>query len=88
MNSIKFVKKGSKVKQKKTLHVGILLQSVGSILVADLDKKYNFPLHIANTGLQPDITIYYNSSKKVILIELTCPCEENMEKWRHHKIKK
>ena len=33
-----------------------------------------------------DITIYSNSAKKVLLIELTCPCEENMEKWHDHKI--
>ena len=85
-NFIKFVKKGTKVKQKKTPHVGTLHQSVDWILKADLDKKYNFPLHIAYTELRPDITIYSNSTKKVILIELTCPCEENMEKWHDHKI--
>ena len=48
--------------------------SVDWILTADLDKKYNFPFHIAYTELQPDITIYSNSVKKVIMIELTCPC--------------
>ena len=47
--------------------------SVNWILIADLDKKYNFPLLIAYTQLQPDITIYSNSAKKVIMIKLTCP---------------
>ena len=46
--------------------------SVNWILIADLDKKYNFPLLIAYTQLQPDITIYSNSAK-VIMIKLTCP---------------
>ena len=79
-NFIKFVKKGTKVKQKKTLHVSTLHQSVDWILKADLDKKYNFSLHTAYIELQSDITIYSNSAKKVIMIELICPCEENMEK--------
>ena len=67
-NFIKFVKKGTKVKQKKTPHVGTLHHSVDLILKADWDKKYNFPLQIAYTELWPDITIYSYSVKKVILI--------------------
>ena len=27
------------------------------------------------------MSIYSNSAKKVILVGLSCPCEENMEKW-------
>ena len=50
--------------------------------------KNNFPLDIAYRKLRPDITIYSNSAKKMILIELTCPCKENMEKWHDHKINK
>ena len=38
-NFIKFVKKGIKVKQEKTPHMGTLHQSVYWILIADLDKK-------------------------------------------------
>ena len=38
-NFIKFVKKGAKVKQKKTPHVGTLHINVDWILKADLDKK-------------------------------------------------
>ena len=52
-NFIKFVKKGTKTKQKKTPHVGKLHHSVDWILKADLFKKYNFPVHIVtqNYGL-------------------------------------
>ena len=71
-NFVIFVKKSTKVKQKKTFQLGRLHQCVDLILVADLDKKNNFPFHIACTELQPDITIYSNSAKKVILIQLTC----------------
>ena len=45
-------------------------------------------MHIAYTKIWPDITIYSNSAKKVILIELTCPWKENMEKLHDHKISK
>ena len=52
--------------------MGKLHQIVDWILIADLDKKYNFSLHIACAELQTDITIYSYAAKKVILIELTC----------------
>ena len=79
-NFIKFVKKGIKVRQKKdSSSAYVTPECVDWIVRADLDKKYNFPLHIAYTELWPTITIYSNSAKKVILIELTCPCEGNME---------
>ena len=68
--------------------IGTLHNSTDWILIADLDKRYKFPLHIAYTELQPDITIYSNSAKKMILIELTCLCAENTEKWHDHEIKK
>ena len=87
-SSIKFVKKGTKVSRKRTPPVGILHQASDWVLLADLDGNYCFPIHIAFTQLRPDITIFSNALKKVILIELTCPCEENMEPWHSTKINK
>ena len=87
-SSIKFVRKGTKVSHKRTLPVGILHHASDWILLLDLNKTYCFPVHIAFTQLKPDITIFSNSLRKVILIELTCPCEENMESWRGTKINK
>ena len=43
---------------------------------------------LSPTELQPDTTIYSSSAKKVILFELTCPCEENIKKWHDRKINK
>ena len=43
---------------------------------------------MAFTQLRSDITIFSNSLRKVILIELTCPCEENMESWHGANINK
>ena len=47
---IKFVKKGTKVKHKKTSHVGTLHSRGDWTLIADLDKK-KIPLHVAYTEL-------------------------------------
>ena len=65
--------------RKRTPPVGILHHASDWILLADLNKTYCFPAHIAFTQLRPDIAIFSNSLRKLILIELTCPCEENME---------
>ena len=87
-SSIKFVRKGTKVPCKRTPPVVILHHASDWILLADLNKTYCFPMHIAFIQLRPDITIFSNSLRKVILIELTCPCEENMESWHDTKINK
>ena len=69
---------------KRTPPVGTL----DWVLLADPNSNYCFPVHIAFTQLRPDITIFSNSLRKVILIELTCPCEENMQSWHSTKINK
>ena len=87
-SSIMFVKKGAKVPCKRTPPVGILHYASDWVLLADLNSNYCFPVHIAFTQLRPDITIFSNSLRKVILIELICPCEENMQSWHSTKINK
>ena len=81
-----FLKKGAKVPHKRTPPVGILQYASDWVLLADLNSNYCFPVHIAFTQLRPDITIFSNSLRMVFLIELTCPCEENMESWHSTKI--
>ena len=56
------------------------------VLLGDLYGSFSFPPHKAFTELRPDIIIYSNKQKSVILIELTCPCEENMEAWHNAKV--
>ena len=36
----------------------------------------------------PDILLFSMSTKKVIIIELTCPCEENMSQRHEEKLQK
>ena len=69
-------------------HPRVIHHASDWILLADLNKNYCFPVHIAFTQLRSDITIFSNSLRKVILIEVTCPCEENMESWYGTKINK
>ena len=86
---IKFVKKGTIVKTKTSSSSGLLHQaSDWVLLVGELDGTFSFPPHIAFTELRSDITIFSNKLKRVILIELTCPCEENMEAWHNVKVDK
>ena len=87
-SSIMFVKKGAKLRRKRTPPVGILHYASDWVLLADLNSNYCFPVHIAFTQLRPDIIIFSNSLRKVILIELTCPSEENMQSWDSTKINK
>ena len=42
------------------------------------DKEKVFPTEICVTGLRPDIVIWSAALKKAILVELTCPSEDNM----------
>ena len=45
-------------------------------------------MHVAVSALRPDILLFSRSAKKVIIIELTCPCEENMRQWHEEKSQK
>ena len=85
---IKFVKKRTSVKNKSSSPSRILHLASDWILLGDIDGTFSFPPHIAFTELRPDITIFFNKLKRVILKELTCPCEENMEAWYSTKINK
>ena len=84
----KYVKKGSRVKNKNSYPSGILHQASGWVFLGDLDGMLSFPPRIAFTELRPDITVFSNKLIRVILVELTCPCEENMEDWQYTKVSK
>ena len=82
-----FVKQGKKVSSsKKKPHVGILHESSDWKLSVDFDSSLVFPSFIAITASRPDIVIFSVLEKTVILIELTSPCEENVEDRHFDKI--
>ena len=85
--SINFVKaKGKAVYKKKSDHTGLLDLANDWHCNIDLRKKQTaFPPHIYLTAERPDIVLYSNNKKHVIMIELTSPVEENMQSWREKK---
>ena len=48
------------------------------VLMDEEHKKIVFPPQIAETVKRPDITIYSERTKRVIIIELTVPMEQNL----------
>ena len=86
-NSIKYVKSGTKCSKTKISCKGILhLALEWILLLADVKGDYLFPFQLARTELRPDILLFSKSSKRAVLLELTCPCEENMENCHSQKL--
>ena len=67
---------------------GILCLGSEWTLLVDLDRQLKFPPHICSTSFRPDIVIYCEVRKILIIIELTCPCEENISHWNILKTSK
>ena len=88
INSVTFVKEGTSITSPKPKNTGLLHLTNDWKLRVDLIKGYTFPSHIALTDLRPDFVIYSNSLKRVIIIELTCPCEENIKDRHDEKFTK
>ena len=83
INKVEFVREGTLVKRKTAKpHKGIFHLSNDWVMNSDLDGNLQFPEFIAITALRPDIVIYSQKIKTIIIIELTCPSEENIEE-RH-----
>ena len=79
--------KKSGTKCSKTKNVILDLAS-DWIFLADVKGDYLFPFQLALTELHPDILLFSKSSKRAILLELTCPCDKNMENWHCQKLNK
>ena len=54
--------------------------------LADVGRRLVFPPHIVSTLQRPDIVIYSNAQKTIIMIELTCPSEFNFKKSNEFKL--
>ena len=82
-HKVSFVKAGKgkfHARSKTKVATGILHLANDWKLISDLGNGFVFPGHIAITASRPDV-IYSDVLKRIIIIELTCPCEENMENW-------
>ena len=78
-NTIKFVKSGTKLSKSTNVFKGILHLTSDWILLADIEDDYLSPYQFTIRELQPDIVLFLKSSKRAVLLELTCPCEENTD---------
>lgn len=76
--SIQFVKAGEGKPSSPSRTSSILNQAASWEMRADLRKKLVFP-DVVHTNLRPDIVMWSENSKKIIVIELTVPWEEACE---------
>jgi len=77
-----FIRAGEKNPKKKTSPLPSLLQMASDwCITVDLpEMTYHFPAHVAVTAKKPDIVLWSDSLKKIILIELTVPAERGVQK--------
>ena len=73
----RFVKEGEQPRTTKEKATGILQDGTTWRLLVDLDKQLIFPL--VETLLRPDMVLLADKEKILVIIELTCPAEENIE---------
>ena len=64
-------------KKKEVAATGILHLASDWAAIVDLSGDYIFPVRIAQTEDRPDIVLFSEPLKIIILTELTVPCEEN-----------
>ena len=89
INFINFVREGKKPKTAPCKgFLGILHSASDWNLKFDLVGMLVVWVFLAVSSLRPDILLFLRSTKKVIIIELTCPCEEIMNQWNEEKSQK
>ena len=88
LGPITFVESGQKLKREKTKKVasGIIDAATDWVYQINLrHEKTHFPPDIITTSERSDIVLFSNSTKLVVIIELTSPAEDNIEKLREIK---
>ena len=89
INLINFVREGKKPKTApRKGFLGVLDSASDWNLEFDLDGMLVVPVFLAVSTLRLDILLFSRSTKKVIIIELTCPCEQDMSQWHEEKSQK
>ena len=77
--NISFVKEGHRGKEEGRSHKTYLDSSRDWKMLVDLGKpRLKVPEHIVHTTQRPDIVVYSNMTKQVLLVELTCPWEDRI----------
>lgn len=84
-NAITFIKAEEKPQAQANSTTGLLHTASDWQLQADLGKELAFLQHIATTSLRQDIIITSETSKQLIMLELTMPWEECVEEANKRK---
>ena len=84
--NIQFLKAGETTGKARSTHpLTPLVSAQGSWEVeCDLGKALVFPQHIVQTRLRPDMVLWSDTKKTVLIVELTVPWESNME-WAYER---
>ncbi|TWW79887.1 hypothetical protein D4764_10G0009170 [Takifugu flavidus] len=83
--SITFVRAGEKAQQQPSSFGGLLTMARDWKLQVDLGRQLKFPEHISATSLRPDMVLTSESTKQVVLVELTVPWEDRLEEANKRK---
>jgi hypothetical protein len=85
---INFQRAGGSGKTGKTVSQGLLSTASDWQLRADIHTQLQFPTNIAITNSRPDIVLWSEASKQVVIIELTVPWEDRLEEAHERKLSK
>ena len=83
--SITFIRAGEKVQHQPSSSGGLLTTARDWKLQVDLGRQLKFPEHISATSLRPDMVLTSESTKQVVLVELTVPWEDRIEEANERK---
>lgn len=75
-----FVKAGEKPNTQPRAKTGILATATDWQLKVDMGKQLWFTKHITPTALNPDMVIFSDATKQVVMVKLKVPWEERMGK--------
>ena len=83
--TIRFHRAGEKPNIPTQAKSGLLTSANDWQLEVDLGKQLKFPSRITSTRLRPDMIIVSDSTKQLIILELTVPWEERMDEANERK---
>ena len=84
--TISFIRAGEKsTSAARTTSSGLLATAQDWKLKVDLGKQFKFPETVSITSLRPDIMLISETSKQVLLLELTVPWEDCIEEANERK---
>ncbi|XP_067284127.1 uncharacterized protein [Pseudorasbora parva] len=85
-NTIAFVRAGDKPPlAARATSSGLLATARDWELKADLGKQLKFPEAVATSTLRPDMLLISETSKQIVLLELTVPWEDRIEEANERK---